>query len=217
MQRRNRRAKIVATVGPASASPTMLRRLFLAGVDVFRLNFSHGVHEDHAAVHKAIRDLEADVGRPIGILQDLQGPKIRVGTLKDGAIVVKTGETVRFVPEGRDGDAQSIPLPHPEIFAAALPGHRLLTAVDQKPKSGRRLARLDNIEADARVAVLADHYDDDWSRLWWVRADGIAAVTAERPPEAALLEDRYPAYRTDPPHGPWIEIDVRALAGWSAT
>jgi len=87
MQRRNRRAKIVATVGPASASPTMLRRLFLAGVDVFRLNFSHGVHEDHAAVHKAIRDLEADVGRPIGILQDLQGPKIRIGTLKDGAIV----------------------------------------------------------------------------------------------------------------------------------
>ena len=146
MQRRNRRAKIVATVGPASASPTMLRRLFLAGVDVFRLNFSHGVHEDHAAVHKAIRDLEADVGRPIGILQDLQGPKIRVGTLKDGAIVVKTGETVRFVPEGRDGDAQSIPLPHPEIFAAALPGHRLL--IDD----GRLQLKVKSFDGDAIVA-----------------------------------------------------------------
>ena len=146
MQRRNRRAKIVATVGPASASPTMLRRLFLAGVDVFRLNFSHGVHEDHAAVHKAIRDLEADVGRPIGILQDLQGPKIRVGTLKDGAIVVKTGETVRFVPEGSDGDAQSIPLPHPEIFAAALPGHRLL--IDD----GRLQLKVKSFDGDAIVA-----------------------------------------------------------------
>ena len=146
MQRRNRRAKIVATVGPASASPTMLRRLFLAGVDVFRLNFSHGVHEDHAAVHKAIRDLEADVGRPIGILQDLQGPKIRVGTLKDGAIVVKTGETVRFVPAGSDGDAQSIPLPHPEIFAAALPGHRLL--IDD----GRLQLKVKSFDGDAIVA-----------------------------------------------------------------
>ena len=126
MQRRNRRAKIVATVGPASASPDMLRRLYLAGVDVFRLNFSHGTHDDHAAVHRAIRDLEADLDRPIGVLQDLQGPKIRVGTIKDGHIEVRAGDTVRFVPEGSDGNAQSIPLPHPEIFAAALPGHRLL-------------------------------------------------------------------------------------------
>jgi len=117
-----------------------------------------------------------------------------------------------LVTIGPDG----APDPVPFVFTT-LPGHRLLTAVDQKPKSGRRLARLDNIEADARVAVLADHYDDDWSRLWWVRADGIASVTAERPPEAPLLEDRYPAYRTDPPHGPWIEIDVRALTGWSAS
>lgn len=146
MQRRNRRAKIVATVGPASASPTMLHRLFLAGVDVFRLNFSHGIHEDHATVHKAIRDLEADVGRPIGILQDLQGPKIRVGTLKDGRICVKTGETVRFVPEGSNGDAQSIPLPHPEIFASALPGHRLL--IDD----GRLRLKVKSFDGDAIVA-----------------------------------------------------------------
>ena len=84
--RRYRRAKIVATVGPASASPEMLKELFLAGVDTFRLNFSHGTHEDHARVHAAIRALEREVGRPIGILLDLQGPKIRVGTIKDGRI-----------------------------------------------------------------------------------------------------------------------------------
>ncbi|MCW2240117.1 pyruvate kinase [Azospirillum canadense] len=124
--RRHRRAKIVATVGPASNSPEMLKRLFMAGVDTFRLNFSHGTHEDHAKVHAAIRALEAEVGRPIGILQDLQGPKIRVGTIRDGKITVKAGETIRFVLKGADGDKDSIPLPHPEIFAAAAPGHHLL-------------------------------------------------------------------------------------------
>ena len=124
--RRQRHAKIVATVGPASASPDKLRELFLAGVDTFRLNFSHGTHQDHAAVHAAIRALEKDVGRPIGILQDLQGPKIRIGTLKDGALALSEGETIRFVLEGKDGDRTSIPLPHPEIFEAILPGQDLL-------------------------------------------------------------------------------------------
>lgn len=124
--RRHRRAKIVATVGPASNSPEMLKKLALAGVDTFRLNFSHGSHEDHAKVHAAIRSLEAELGRPIGILQDLQGPKIRVGTIRDGKIQVAAGETIRFVLKGADGDKDSIPLPHPEIFAAILPGHHLL-------------------------------------------------------------------------------------------
>ena len=104
----------------------MLRELFLAGVDTFRLNFSHGTHQDHAAVHAAIRALEKDIGRPIGILQGLQGPKIRIGTLKDGAFALSEGETIRFVIEGKDGDRTSIPLPHPEIFEAILPGQDLL-------------------------------------------------------------------------------------------
>ncbi len=124
--RRHRRAKIVATVGPASNTPEMLKRLFLAGVDTFRLNFSHGTHEDHAKVHAAIRALEAEMGRPIGILQDLQGPKIRVGTIRDGKITVAAGESIRFVLSGADGDKTAIPLPHPEIFAAVMPGHNLL-------------------------------------------------------------------------------------------
>ena len=124
--RRNRRAKIVATVGPASGSPEMLEALLLAGVDTFRLNFSHGTHEDHAKVHAAIRALEQKIGRPIGILQDLQGPKIRVGTIKDGKFSVVAGEQVRFVLSGSDGDKMSIPLPHPEIFKAVTPGDDLL-------------------------------------------------------------------------------------------
>jgi pyruvate kinase len=124
--RRYRRAKIVATVGPASGSSEMLKALFLAGVDTFRLNFSHGSHEDHARVHAAIRALEREVKRPIGILMDLQGPKIRVGTLRDKTIAVESGETIRFVLSSSEGGRTAIPLPHPEIFAAVAPGHDLL-------------------------------------------------------------------------------------------
>lgn len=124
--RRHRYAKIVATVGPATNTPEMLKALFLAGVDTFRLNFSHGVQADHARVHAAIRALEAEVGRPIGILQDLQGPKIRVGTVRDGRLDLASGERVRFVLEGSDGGKDAIPLHHPEIFAAVVPGQDLL-------------------------------------------------------------------------------------------
>ncbi len=111
--RRHRYAKIVATVGPASRSPERLKALFMAGVDTFRLNFSHGSHADHAEVHAAIRALEREVGRPIGILQDLQGPKIRVGTVRDGRLDLVAGERVRFVLEGAEGGKDAIPLHTP--------------------------------------------------------------------------------------------------------
>src|SRR5262252_3095480 len=127
---RNRRAKIVATVGPASNSPEMLKALFLAGVDTFRLNFSHGTQADHAKVHAALRALETEVGRPIAILQDLQGPKIRVGTIRGGKITVAAGDKIRFVRSGSDGDASAIPLPHPEVFAAIVPNQDLLLGDD---------------------------------------------------------------------------------------
>ena len=141
--RRHRYAKIVATVGPATNTPEMLKALFLAGVDTFRLNFSHGVQADHARVHAAIRALERDVGRPIGILQDLQGPKIRVGTVRDGRLSLAAGERVRFVLDGFEGDKQSIPLHHPEIFAAVVPGQDLL--IDD----GRVRVRVVGIESAA--------------------------------------------------------------------
>lgn len=144
--RRFRHAKIVATVGPASASPEMLRRLFLAGVDTFRLNFSHGTQADHAVVHAAIRVLEHEVGRPIGILQDLQGPKIRLGTLAGGRLDVVPGESLRFVLDGAEGGRDAIPLPHPEIFAAVAPGQDLL--IDD----GRVRVRVTGLTRDSIIA-----------------------------------------------------------------
>jgi pyruvate kinase len=147
---RNRRAKIVATVGPASNSPEMLEALFLAGVDTFRLNFSHGTQDDHAKVHAAIRALEKKVGRPIAILQDLQGPKIRIGTIRDGKITVKAGDKIRFVRSGSDGDAGSIPLPHPEVFAAIMPNQDLLID-DGRVRA--RVAALGNDHIDATVVI----------------------------------------------------------------
>lgn len=122
---RNRRAKIVATIGPASSSPDMLKRLFEAGVDTFRMNFSHGSHQDHAAVFRAIRTLEKEMGCPIGILQDLQGPKIRVGQIPNGRMTVKTGDTLRFCLS-TDDHAGAILLPHREIYTAVTAGDDLL-------------------------------------------------------------------------------------------
>ncbi len=122
---RERRAKIVATVGPASASSFMLRNLFNKGVDTFRLNFSHGEHDIHASTIAAIRALELEVGVPIGILQDLQGPKIRLGRISGGGRVLDRHEKVSFLPSETVEDDTCLPLPHPEIFAAIEPGHRL--------------------------------------------------------------------------------------------
>src|SRR5689334_3147296 len=124
--RRHRNAKIVATLGPASSSPEMIRALFEAGADVFRLNFSHGTHDDHMRRFEAIRAVERKLGRPIGILQDLQGPKIRIGALPSGPVRLETGNVVRFhlVPEG--GSADAVPLPHPEVVRNVLPGHTLM-------------------------------------------------------------------------------------------
>src|SRR5262249_20841779 len=124
--RRNRNAKIVATLGPASSSPERIRALFEAGVDVFRLNFSHGTHEDHKKRFDAIRELEKSVGHPIGILQDLQGPKIRIGTLKDGPVKLEGDSIVRFRLSPEPGDAHEVPLPHPEVVNNILPGHVLM-------------------------------------------------------------------------------------------
>lgn len=155
--RRSRLAKIVATVGPATAAPEKIRAIYLSGADTFRLNFSHGTQDDHSRVFTTIRDLEREFDTPIGVLQDLQGPKIRLGTLEGGALALLFDETVRFVIEKRAGGKQSIPLPHPEIFAAAHPGQDLL--IDD----GRvrlRVERLGEDEIVARVivgGVIRDH------------------------------------------------------------
>ena len=120
-------AKIVATLGPASADRATIEALVRAGADVFRLNFSHGTHADHKARLDTIRAVEADLGRPIGVLLDLQGPKLRVGTFADGPVQLVEGAAFRLdLARDQPGDATRAPLPHPEIFAALTPGAELL-------------------------------------------------------------------------------------------
>jgi pyruvate kinase len=124
--RRLRNVKIVATLGPASSSYEMIRDLFLAGADVFRLNMSHGGHEDIRARHEIIRQVEKETGRPIAILADLQGPKLRVGTFADGPVDLVEGAAFRMDLDATPGDVNRVQLPHPEIFAALEPGSSLL-------------------------------------------------------------------------------------------
>ena len=124
--RRTRDAKIIATLGPSSNSRETIHRLFHAGIDVFRLNFSHGAHEDHAKTHAFIREVEAETGRPIGILLDLQGPKLRVGSFANGSEMLTPGEQFTLDQDPTPGDAKRAPLLHPEIFAAMKVGSQLL-------------------------------------------------------------------------------------------
>jgi pyruvate kinase len=124
--RRQRSAKIVATLGPASSAPETINALFRAGVDVFRLNFSHGDREDHRARFETIRALEKESGRPIGILADMQGPKLRLGTFADGRVRLQAGKHFRLDLDKSPGDIERAPLPHPEIFAALEPGTEIL-------------------------------------------------------------------------------------------
>ena len=124
--RRNRKVKILATLGPASASAEMIEKLFVAGVDVFRINMSHTSHALLKELHGSIRNVESKLNRPIGILADLQGPKIRIGTFKDKEVQIKAGDTFTFDTDETPGDNKRVYLPHPEIFASVKVGDFLL-------------------------------------------------------------------------------------------
>ena len=124
--RRLRRTKIVATLGPASSDPTTIAHLFSAGADVFRINMSHTSHDRMRELVHAIRAIERDNGRPIGILVDLQGPKLRLGTFVDGSVTLAPDQLFTLDADDAPGDASRVYLPHPEIFPAVEPGHKLL-------------------------------------------------------------------------------------------
>ena len=124
--RRLRRVKIVATLGPASQDRETITKLFHAGVDVFRINMSHGSHADLRERVETIRAIEKQVGRPIGILVDLQGPKLRVGEFKDGKASLENGQTFVLDSDKTPGDATRVYLPHPEILGSVGPGHTVL-------------------------------------------------------------------------------------------
>jgi pyruvate kinase len=124
--RRQRATKIVATLGPATSSDDRIEALFRAGVDLFRLNFSHGSHDDHSANVQRIRRIERLYAHPIGIMMDLQGPKLRLGTFVDGRVQLDAGQRFRLDLDPTPGDAHRVGLPHPEIFQAIGRGTDLL-------------------------------------------------------------------------------------------
>jgi pyruvate kinase len=123
---RNRQTKIVATLGPASGEPEMMKKLFEAGVDVFRMNFSHGTHEAHAKNLATVRAMEKEYGRPIGVIADLQGPKNRIGKFKNDMIEVREGMLMRFDLDTSPGDETRVNLPHPEVIGVMTPGSEIL-------------------------------------------------------------------------------------------
>ena len=123
---RGRKVKILATLGPASRQPEMIEKLLRAGADAFRVNMSHGDHETHAATIAAIRAVEKDLGRPVAVLCDLQGPKLRVGTFKESRAVIRHGSHFTFDRDPAPGDETRVCLPHPELFGVLQKGQRLL-------------------------------------------------------------------------------------------
>jgi pyruvate kinase len=151
--RRRRKTKILATLGPTSSHPAMLRTLFDAGADIFRINMSHTPHAMLKEMHSHIRQLSEDTGRHIGILCDLQGPKIRLGTIPNGARMLKQDERVRLVLGETCEDESHIPIPHPEIFQAIKQKHALL--IDDGKVRLRLLRRGDDF-AEAAVEVAGE-------------------------------------------------------------
>lgn len=148
--KRDRRVKIVATLGPASSSRAMIKSLFEAGADVFRLNMSHGSHAEIAERHQLIREIEHEMGRPICILADLQGPKLRCGVFANGPIELEEGQNFRFDLDDAPGDATRVQLPHKEIFEALEPGSSLLV---NDGKIRLRVETCDKTSADCVVEV----------------------------------------------------------------
>jgi pyruvate kinase len=144
--RRNRRVKILATLGPSSSEQDAIEKLYRSGADVFRINMSHADHDLLKTLVHRIRSVEEKVGRPIGILADLQGPKLRVGTFADGGPVqLEDGATFTLDSSPEAGTVERVCLPHPEILQALEPGHRLLL------DDGKIQLRV--LEASAKKAV----------------------------------------------------------------
>ena len=126
-----RKTRIVCTLGPSSVEVLTLRRLFAAGMDVARLNFSHGDEATHRAAVKAVRQVAQETGRYVALLQDLQGPKIRTGALTEPLVRLSRGHDVTLTSKHVRGDEKTIPVSHQEIISAAQPGDRVLLADGQ--------------------------------------------------------------------------------------
>jgi pyruvate kinase len=179
--RRRRKTKILATLGPASNTREKMRELFDAGVDVFRINMSHTSHDMLARMHADLRALSEEVGRPIGILCDLQGPKIRLGKLCGGPRLLQEGERIKLVLGETSDKAEEIPIPHPEIFQAIKQKHALL--IDDG-KVRLRLLRKGDTFAEAVVEVAGEIKDRKGVNM----PDTLLPMSAMTPKDRADLD-----------------------------
>ncbi len=203
--RRARKTKIVATLGPASSSPEKMKALFEAGVDVFRINMSHTSHDLLRELHGRVRALEEEAGRPIGILADLQGPKIRLGTLPGGQITLIQGQRIRLIRETSSDDPEVLPIPHAEVFAALKQKHVLLIddgkvrlrTFASKPDSAEAFVEVGGILKDRKgvnlpdtllpVSAMTDKDRADLEAALALGVDWIALSFVQRPEDVAEL------------------------------
>jgi pyruvate kinase len=200
---RQRKVRILATLGPASANAEMIAALHRAGADAFRVNMSHGDHAGHAKVIAAIRALEKETGRPTTILVDLQGPKLRVGTFKDGPVELVKGALFALDADKAAGDATRVHLPHPELFAALEAGTRLLiddgklvlrvqsvtpTRIDTVVEVGGKISDRKGVNVPDVVVPLAALTEKDRRDLTFAleqHVDWIALSFVQRPEDVA--------------------------------
>lgn len=201
--RRSRKVKILATLGPASSEEDMIQRLFEAGADVFRINMSHTSHDMMRTLVERIRNVEAKVARPISILADLQGPKLRVGKFVDGSEELVPGQTFTLDEDETPGDSTRVYLPHPEIIRSVKPGDRLLiddgrlqlraTAADGKKivcevVTGTRISDRKGVslpDTDLPVGALTDKDRSDLDAVLATGVDWIALSFIQRPEDIA--------------------------------
>jgi pyruvate kinase len=207
IQPRARKVRILATLGPASSSPAMIRKLYLAGADAFRINMSHGTQADKAALVAAVRALEDEFKRPTTILVDLQGPKLRVGKFAGGAAELKAGQPFVLDRSGKAGDSSRVELPHPELFEAVGKGDALLLddgkvrlkvvsadgeRIATKVEVGGRLSNSKGVNVPGVVVPIPALTDKDKSDLGFALEQGvdwIALSFVQRPEDVAEAKE----------------------------
>ncbi|MFH1157568.1 MAG: pyruvate kinase [Pseudomonadota bacterium] len=201
--KRNRKTKIIATLGPASSTREMIGSLFDAGVDVFRLNFSHGTHDDHRKRLRIIREMEKEANRPIGVFADLQGPKLRLGVFKNGKISIEKGMRIILDSNSEQGDERRVCLPHPEILEALREGSDILLDdgkvhlrvvgkgqdfVETEVVAGKRLMDRKGVNLPnvlLKVSSLTEKDRVDLEAALGMGADWIALSFVQRPEDVA--------------------------------
>ncbi|MCC4245429.1 pyruvate kinase [Stappia indica] len=201
--KRDRRVKILATLGPSSSDPQTIEKLYTAGADVFRINMSHTDHPRLHALVAMIREIEAKIGRPIGILADLQGPKLRVGTFEGDAVTLENGASFTLDSDKTPGNTSRVHLPHREILQALEPGHRLLlddgkirlrvtsctkTSAETVVEVGGKLSNRKGVsvpDTEIPVGALTDKDRKDLDAALEANVDWIALSFIQRPDDLA--------------------------------